>query len=77
MYATVTAGKSFEDRRIYLQRRTRFGQWVTVARFLLGPRSGRIFRKPSTPGTYRVFITVNQAGSGYLEGWSGTQTFRR
>ena len=26
-----------------------------------------------TTGTYRVFMTVNQAGAGYLAGWSGTQ----
>lgn len=76
MYATVAADKSFARARIYLQRRTQFGQWVTTARFLLGQRSGRLFRRPRVAGTYRVFITINQAGSGYLEGWSGTQRFR-
>lgn len=69
----VTAARSFAGRWVYLQRRTRFGQWVSVRRYTLGPRSGRIFRAPTTAGRYRIFMTINQAGAGYLEGWSGTQ----
>ncbi len=77
LVARVTAGRSFGGRWIYLQRRTRFGQWISVAKLTLGPRSGRIFLRPGTPGRYRVFMTVNQAGVGYLETWSGTQVIRR
>jgi plastocyanin len=77
LVARVTAGRSFAGRWIYLQRRNQFGQWVSVAKLTLGPRSGRIFLKPRTNGTYRVFMTINQAGVGYLESWSGTQTIRR
>lgn len=77
MYTTVTAGKSFYQHWVYLQRRTTFGQWISVAKYTLGQRSGRLFRRPRTAGVYRIFMTINQAGVGYLEGWSGTQTVRR
>ena len=73
----VTAERSFAGHWVYLQRRTRFGQWLSIRRYTLGRRSGKLFRAPRTTGAYRVFITVNQAGSGYLESWSGTQTVRR
>ena len=73
----VTAARSFAGRWVYLQRRSRFGQWVSVRKLTLGPRSGRYFRVPRRNGTYRIFMTVNQAGAGYLESWSGTQPVRR
>jgi plastocyanin len=77
MYTRVGAGRSFAGRSVYLQRRTQFGQWVTVRKLKLGPNSGRIFRvAPRTRTRYRIFITVNQAGVGYLASWSGTQTVR-
>jgi plastocyanin len=75
----VGAGRSFAGRWVYLQRRSSFGQWISVQRFALGQLSGKLFRIPRRPGTsrYRVFMTINQAGPGYLESWSGTQTVRR
>jgi hypothetical protein len=79
-YARVLApGRSFAGRFVYLQRRSALGQWVSVRRLTLGPRSGRIFsvRRVRTPFTYRVFMTVNQAGEGYLDSASGTQRIRR
>jgi plastocyanin len=79
-YAKVFApGASFARKLVYLQRRSPFGQWVTVRKLLLGPLSGRIFSIRRLRGvfTYRVYITVNQAGPGYLDGVSGTQTLRR
>jgi plastocyanin len=77
--ARVTGVNSFAGRSVYLQRRSEFGQWVTVARFTLGPASGKLFSIPKRRGEnrYRIFMTVNQAGPGYLETWSGTQTVRR
>lgn len=76
--AKATAARSFAGRTILLQRRSRFRQWVTVRTFVLGRRSGRVFRvRPARRTTYRVFMTVNQAGAGYLDTWSGTQTVRR
>ena len=67
----------FARRTVHLQRRSRFGQWVTVQRLVLGELGGKIFRlRPARTGTYRIFMTVNQAGAGYLASWSGTQTIR-
>jgi plastocyanin len=73
----VLADRSFAGREVYLQRRNQFGQWVSIQRYTLGRFSGKLFRIPRTPGTYRVFVTINQAGDGYLESWSGTQPVRR
>ncbi|MGH3105289.1 MAG: cupredoxin domain-containing protein [Gaiellaceae bacterium] len=75
----VSAGRSFAGRSVYLQRRSPFGQWVTIQKYTLGRLSGKLFRVPNRRGTshYRIFMTVNQAGVGYLESWSGTQTVRR
>jgi plastocyanin len=77
LLARVTAGRSFAGRWIYLQRRNAFGQWVSLRKLVLGSKSGKLFRRPTTPGVYRVFMTVNQAGSGYLASQSGTQTIVR
>ena len=47
---------------------SKFGQWVTVEKLKLGPNSGRIFTAPHRKGTstYRIYMTTNQAGTGYL-----------
>jgi len=68
---------SYAGHWVYLQRKNQFGQWVSVQRYGLGRLSGKLFRIPRTRGTYRIFLTINQAGPGYLESWSGTQTVRR
>jgi plastocyanin len=72
LFARVTATPSFAGRSIYLQRRSQFGQWVTVTKLKLGPNSGRSFKAPHRKGrfTYRVYMTTNQAGAGYLDTWS-------
>jgi plastocyanin len=69
LFAKIAATPSFAGRTIYLQRRSKFGQWVTVEKLKLGPNSGRIFKAPHVKGTstYRVYMTTNQAGTGYLE----------
>lgn len=72
----VAADRSYAGRWVYLQRRNRFGQWVSIRRYGLGRLSGKLFRMPRAAGTYRVFMTINQAGAGYLESWSGTQRIR-
>jgi plastocyanin len=71
----VTAAKSFAGHWVYLQRRNRFFQWVSVRKITLGPKSGRIFTIRKA-GRYRIFLTVNQAGAGYLASTSGTQRVR-
>jgi plastocyanin len=75
---SATGAHTFAGRWVYLQRRSGFGQWVSVGRYRLGAASGRIFRVPNRRGVarYRMFMTINQAGAGYLESWSGTQTVR-
>ncbi|HVM18284.1 MAG TPA: cupredoxin domain-containing protein [Gaiellaceae bacterium] len=69
----VTGDRSYAGKWVYLQRRNQFAQWVSISRLALGPNSGRLFRIPATAGTYRIYMTVNQAGVGYLDSWSGTQ----
>jgi plastocyanin len=78
LFAKVTATPSFAGRSIYLQRHSSFGQWVTVGKLRLGPNSGRIFKAPHRRGrfVYRVYITTNQAGTGYLDSWSNAVTVR-
>ena len=78
-YARVLApNASFAGRFVYLQRRSALGQWVSIRKLVLGPRSGRIFTLPRLRVTavYRIFLTVNQAGPGYLDSNSGTQRLR-
>jgi plastocyanin len=77
LYARVFGARSFAGKTIYLQRLSIFQQWVTVSRFTLGLRSGKIFKRPRTPGTYHVFMPASEAGTGYTDGWSGTQRVRR
>jgi plastocyanin len=78
LYAKLGGTHSFAGRSIYLQRRSKFGQWVTVEKLRLGPLSGRIFKAPHKKGTftYRVYMTTNQAGTGYLETWSNSVRVR-
>jgi plastocyanin len=78
LFARVTATPSFASHSIYLQRRSQFGQWVTVEKLKLGPLSGRSFKAPHRKGrfTYRVYMTTNQAGAGYLDTWSNSVSVR-
>jgi plastocyanin len=77
LHVRAYAARSLAGRSILLQRLSAFRQWVTVAKYTLGPASGRIFDRPRKPGRYRVYMSVNQAGVGYLDGWSGSQRIRR
>jgi plastocyanin len=74
LFAKFSASASLAGRTMYVQRRSKFGQWVTVQKLKLGPNSGRIFKAPHVKGTstYRVYITTNQAGTGYLDSWSNS-----
>ena len=77
MYAKVLSGTSHAGGYVYLERLTSVG-WVTISKLRLGPLSGRIFTLPRRCGatTYRVYLSADQAGAGYLDGWSGTQRTR-
>ena len=76
---TVNGQRSFANRVVYLQRLSRFGQWVNVRKVTLGSQSSRRFKQLMPRGTsrLRIFMTVNQAGVGYLGGMSGVLVFRR
>jgi plastocyanin len=75
----ATGQRSFANRVVYLQRLSRFGQWVNVRRVTLGSQSSRRFKSLMPLGTsrLRIFMTVNQAGAGYLGGISSVLVFRR
>jgi plastocyanin len=77
MYAKVLSASSHAGHFVYLQRLSAVG-WITIAKYTLGPLSGRIFKLPRKCGTvtYRIYLSVDQAGAGYLDGWSGTQKTR-
>jgi plastocyanin len=79
-YTTVRAADhSWAGHFVYLQRLSRFGQWVTTKKLKLGPKSARLFSIARRRGVtvYRIYMTVNQAGLGYLDSHSGTQKLRR
>jgi hypothetical protein len=80
----VRGARSFAGRFVQLQRRTAAGRWVTIKRLRLNNRSAAIFRPRTFPAalprgasTLRVAMSVNQAGDGYLGGFSRTIVFRR
>jgi plastocyanin len=75
----VNGNRSFANRVVLLQRLSRLGQWVNVRKVTLGSQSARRFKSRMPLGTsrLRIFMTVNQAGAGYLGGMSSTLVFRR
>ncbi len=78
--ARVFANRSFRGRYVYVQRLSRFGQWVKVKKVRLGTATAQRFKVSTLPeGTsrLRLFITVNQAGVGYLASDSNTLLVRR
>ena len=78
--ARVDAARSFKNRTVYVQRRSSLGQWVIIKRVKLGTPKTQRFKLPSLPdGTsrLRLFITVNQAGVGYLASASNLMLVRR
>jgi plastocyanin len=74
----VTAARSMAGRKVYIQRFTRFHEWIKVGRAILGKRSGSTFRLHLAKGRYvlRAYMTVNQAGAGYLDGTSRNLVYR-
>jgi plastocyanin len=75
----VQSAISHAGRSVAAQRLSRFGQWVTLKKVRLGGKSGAIFRLtlPKGKSRIRVSMSVNQAGAGYLAGYSPTITVRR
>jgi hypothetical protein len=75
----VKSDRSLQGRKVYVQRFTRFHQWVKMKRVILGAGSKRLFylRLPRGRYTLRVFMSLNQVGAGYLDGFSRTIVYRR
>jgi plastocyanin len=74
------AAKSFYHRWVYVQRQNRFGEWVSLRKVTLNRQSTQRFRLRGLPkgrNRLRVFMTTNQAGTGYIFGTSPTLSFRR
>jgi plastocyanin len=78
-YVAVKAARSYSGHFVYLQRLSRFGQWVAVKKVRLNFSSAARFRAklPHGKSRVRVFMTVNQAGPGYLASWTGIWTVVR
>jgi hypothetical protein len=73
----VKAATSFAGKTVQLQR-LRGGHWVTIKRARLGTTSTAVFSTKVLPrgaSTIRIAISVNQAGAGYLGGFSRTLTY--
>jgi plastocyanin len=72
--------KSFSRRMVAVQRLNRFGEWVTLKKVTLNPQGAQRFTLKSLPSglnRVRVFMTTNQAGTGYFSGTSQVLSFRR
>lgn len=74
----VKAATSHAHRKVYIQRFTRFKEWVKFRAIILGSSSGRVFRLHLKRGRYvlRAYMSINEAGTGYLEGYSRTIVLR-
>ena len=78
--ARAVAAKSFGGHWVYVQRLTSFGQWVVVKKVTLNSESTRRFKLKTLPmgrSRLRIFMTTNQAGSGYFSSQSPVLVFRR
>jgi plastocyanin len=65
---------------VYVQRLNAFGEWVSLKKVTLNSQSATRFKLRKLPhglNRLRLFITTNQAGSGYFHGPSPTISFRR
>src|SRR6266536_1735419 len=75
----VQSATSHARHGVLAQRLSRFGQWVTLKKVRLGSKSSAVFRLtlPKGKSRIRIAMSVNQAGGGYLGGYSPTITVRR
>jgi plastocyanin len=78
-FVKVKTDRSLLGRKVYVQRYTRFGQWLKIKRVILNRTSSRLFHLRLPRGRYmlRVFMSFNQVGVGYLDGFSRTVVYRR
>jgi len=65
---------------VYVQRANAFGEWVSLKKVTLNSQSAARFKLRNLPhglNKLRLFISTNQAGSGYFHGPSPSLSFRR
>jgi plastocyanin len=76
----VKADRPLKGKKVYLQKFTRFHEWVKVRGVILGNGSAKYFRLGLPRGGHRyavrIFMSLNQAGAGYLDGFSRTVIVR-
>ena len=71
----VKADRSLQGKKVYLQKFTRFHEWVKVRPVVLGAHSQKRFLLQLPRGhryAVRIFMSLNQVGAGYLDGYSRT-----
>jgi plastocyanin len=75
----VKSDRSLQGRKVYLQKFTRFQQWVKIKGVILGHASHSYFRLRLPAGRYqlRIFMSYNQVGAGYLDGFSRVVTYTK
>ena len=71
----IKADRSLAGKKAYLQKFDRFHEWVKVRPVILGKSSSKRFLLELPRGhryAVRIFMSLNQIGAGYLDGFSGT-----
>jgi hypothetical protein len=79
-FATRVLGvRSFAGRGVQLQRRSATGRWITIKRVRLNGHSSALIKAslPRGRSVLRIAMSINQAGAGYLAGFSRTIVVRR
>jgi plastocyanin len=73
----VVGARSFAGKLVQLQRRSAQGRWVTLKRVRLNSNSAATLMAniPNGTSTLRFAFSVNQAGAGYLAGFSRTLVY--
>ena len=78
--ARAVAAASFAGKRVQLQVLVPGNRWQTIATAPLNSRSAAIFKTTKLrhgSSELRIAMSVNQAGAGYLAGFSRTLSYRR
>jgi plastocyanin len=77
-FVRVGSYRSLAGRTVYIQRLTRFKEWVKIRRVVLSSGSKKHFFLRLPRGRYqlRAFIQGSQVGAGYLDAVSGTVRVR-
>ena len=75
----VKTDRALKGKKVYLQKFTRFHEWVKVRPVILGNGSAKRFLLMLPRGhryAVRIFMSLNQVGAGYLDGYSRTVVVR-